>query len=65
MFGKYLSRDLNMDHHDHFWGRLKRRIRPNSGGASTRIGQACSYRDILCRWREHFATVANSDPSQR
>ena len=54
-----------MDHHDHFWGRLKRGIRPNSGGASTRIGQACSDRDILCRWREHFAAVVNSKPSQR
>ena len=32
IFAQYLSRDVNMDHHDHFWGRLKREIRPNSGG---------------------------------
>ena len=43
--------------------RLKRGVRPNSGGASTRIGQASSDRDILCRWREHFVAVANGDPS--
>ena len=48
-----------MNHHDHFWGRVKRGIRPNSGGA---IGQANSDMD---HWREHFAAVANSEPSQR
>ena len=54
-----------MDHHDHFWGRLKGGIRPNPERASTRIGQAGSDRNILCHWRKHFVAMANGEPSQK
>ena len=38
-----------MNDHDHFCVILKRGIRPNSGGGSTRITLACFDKDILCR----------------